>query len=131
MPKTHNIGPKLFFQVTNFPYEWGHKIMVRGFTQEIDEPFRKSKPLILRLPKYKALVWGIWGESLEEEEALNGILESRELVYEDFTEEAGWTPPSDQSGTTSSDAVDTRPNLLDGAVDVHDWKTYYNVAEKP
>ena len=44
MPKVHNIGPKHFIQLIDFPVIWGYKVVVRGWTQEIEEPFRTSKP---------------------------------------------------------------------------------------
>ena len=128
MPKAHNIGP-LFVQVTNFPYEWGSKVIVRGWTQEIEEPYRTSTPLIVRLPKYKALVLGRWTGAREETDALNAALGRRDVTYEDFTEEAGWVAPPDQTGEEGS--VDFHPRLdsLDGALDVSDWQTHNNLSE--
>ena len=128
MPKAHNIGP-LFVQVTNFPYEWGKKIVVKGWTQEIEEPFRTSEPLIFRLPNYRALVVGRWTGAKPEEEALNSALERRDVTYDDFTEEAGWTPAPDAAGEESS--VDFHPRLdsLDGTLDVLDWETYINISK--
>jgi hypothetical protein len=127
MPKAHNIGPA-FVQLTNFPYKWGKKIAVRGWTQEIEEPFRTANPFIVRLPFYKALVFGKWTGMKSEEEALNGALGRRDLTYDDFTEEAGWTPAPDSNRETSIDGLHSRFNNMDGAVDVHDWKTYYDLA---
>ena len=68
MPKVHNVG-SLFVQVTRFPYEWGNKLVVRGWSQEIEEPYRTAVPFIVRLPKYHGLVLGRWGAMKEEEEA--------------------------------------------------------------
>ena len=128
MPKAHNIGP-LFVQVTNFPYEWGNKFVVKGRTQEIEEPFRTSEPLIFRLPSYKALVLGVWTGAKDEEEALNSALERRDVTYDDFTEEAGWTPAPDSNREESS--VDFHPRLdsLDGALDVLDRETHNDLSE--
>lgn len=128
MPKVHNIGP-IFLQVTNFPYEWGNKVVVKGWTQEIEEPFRTSEPVIFRLPNYKALVVGRWTGAKLEEEALNSALERRDVTYDDFTEEAGWTPAPDEVGEESS--VDFHPRLdsLDGTLDVLDWETYINISK--
>lgn len=128
MPKVHNIGPA-FVQVTNFPYEWGTKFVVRGWTQEIDEPFRTSKPLIVRLPNYKALVLGLWSDEQDEETALNGALERREVTENDFTEEAGWTPAPDSNREASSDDLDPRFDHMDGAVNVYLRKTFDSVAK--
>jgi hypothetical protein len=129
MPKVHNIGPA-FVQVTNFPYVWGSKVIVRGWTQEIEEPFRTSKPFIVRLPKYKALVFGIWNGFKTEEEALNGALGRRDVTYDDFTEEAGWTPAPDKDREASSESLNPRFALMDGAVDVHDWQTSYGMGKE-
>ena len=129
MPKVHNIGP-LFVQVTKFPYDWGNKVFVRGWTQEIDEPFRTAKPLIMRLPKYKALVCGYWNGTKTEEEALLGALETREVTYDDFTEEAGWTPAPDSDREESSEDIHSRLDSVDGTLNVHSWQTYYRMAKE-
>ena len=92
--------------------------MVRGWTQEIEEPYRTSKPLIVRLPGYKALVLGRWSGMKNEEEALNGALERRDVTYDDFTEEAGWTAP-EQGGEAGRQDIYSRFDLMDGAVDVY------------
>jgi hypothetical protein len=129
MPKVHNIGP-VFVQVTKFPYDWGNKVVVRGWTQEIEEPFRTSQPLILRLPKYKALVCGRWTGVKDEEEALTGALETREVTYDDFTEEAGWTPAPDSDRKTGIEDFNTRLGAMDGTLNVHDWEMYSRLAEE-
>jgi hypothetical protein len=128
MPKAHNLGP-LFVQVTNFPYEWGKKLVVKGWTQEIEEPFRTSEPLIFRLPSYKALVVGRWTGVRDEEEALNSALERRDVTYDDFTEEAGWTPAPDSDREESVDDFHPRLDSLDGAFDVLDWETYHDISK--
>ena len=130
MPKVHNIGP-VFVQVTKFPYEWGNKVVVRGWTQEIEEPFRTSKPFILRLPKFKALVCGRWTGVKDEEEALSGALETREVTYDDFTEEAGWTPAPDSDREEGGEDFNTRLGAMDGTLNVHDWEMHLRLAEKP
>ena len=129
MPKVHNIGP-VFVQVTKFPYEWGSKVIVRGWTQEIEEPFRTSKPFILRLPKFKALVCGRWTGVKDEEEALSGALETREVTYDDFTEEAGWTPAPDSDREEGGEDFNTRLGAMDGTLNVHDWEMHLRLAEK-
>jgi len=93
MPKVHNIGKQHFVQIVHFPVNWENKLVVRGWTQEIEEPFRTSEPLIFRLPKHKAFVYGKWtGTQPDEETALNRALEGRVLTDEDFQE--GWEPPA-------------------------------------
>jgi hypothetical protein len=130
MPKVHNIGP-LFVQVTRFPYEWGNKLVVRGWSQEIEEPYRTAVPFIVRLPKYHGLVLGRWGAMKEEEEALSGALARREVTYDDFTEEAGWTPATESNRETSVEGLYSRFDLMDGAVNVYDWQTHLDMAEAP
>jgi hypothetical protein len=130
MPKVHNIGP-VFVQVTKFPYEWGSKVVVRGWTQEIEEPFRTSKPFILRLPKFKALVCGRWTGVKDEEEALSVALETREVTYDDFTEEAGWTPAPDSDREEGGEDFNTRLGAMDGTLNVHDWEMHLRLAEEP
>ena len=129
MPKVHNIGP-VFVQVTKFPYDWGNKLAVRGWTQEIEEPFRTSKPLILRLPNYKALVCGRWTGNKTEEEALSGALETREVTYDDFTEEAGWTPAPNSDREEGGENFNTRLGAMDGTLNVHDWEMHNRLAEE-
>lgn len=128
MPKVHEIGP-LFVQVTNFPYDWGFKVLTKGWTQEIEPPFRTSKPFIVRLPKYKAIVFGRWTGTKPEEEALNGILERRDLTYEDFTEEKGWTPAPDSNREESFEDIYARLGTVDGTLDEHNWHLYYGMAK--
>jgi hypothetical protein len=130
MPKVHTLGP-LFVQVTRFPYEWGNKIVVRGWSQEIEEPYRTATPFIVRLPKYHGLVLGRWGVMKEEEEALSGALARREVTYDDFTEEAGWTPATESNRETSIDGLYSRFDLMDGAVNVYDRQTHFDMAEAP
>lgn len=118
MPKAHDIGP-LFVQVTNFPYKWGFKVVVRGWTQEIEPPYRTSKPFIVRLPFYKAIVLGRWTGTKDEEKALNEVLGRRDLTYDDFTEEAGWVAPPDSVGEESLEDIYSRLGGMDGAFDVY------------
>lgn len=129
MPKVHKVGPKHFVQLTNFPFKWGFKFFVRGWTQEIEYPFRTSTPFIVRLPRYKALVFGKWTGTKNEEEALTMALGKREVTYDDFTEEAGWTPAPDSDREAGGNNPYSRFDFMDGAVDVYDWKTYYNLAK--
>jgi hypothetical protein len=129
MPKAHKIGSKHFVQLTNFPFKWGFKFIVRGWTQEIEPPYRTSTPLIVRLPRYKALVFGAWSGMKDEEEALSTALGRREVTYDDFTEEAGWTPAPDSDREASIDNLYSRFDFMDGAVDVYDWQTYHELAK--
>lgn len=130
MPKVHNIGTKHFVQLVDLPVVWGKKFMVRGWTQEIEYPFRTSKPFLVRLPKYKALAFGKWTGFKDEEEALNSALERREVTYDDFTEEAGWTPAPDSDREEGSEDIYSRLSSVDGTFNVHDWQVHYRMAKE-
>jgi hypothetical protein len=93
MPKVHNIGKDKFIQHIDFPVDWGWKVVVKGWTQEIEHPFRTATPLIVRLPNHKALAFGRWtGQAEDEDTALNNAMQGRVLKDEDFDKEKGWTP---------------------------------------
>jgi hypothetical protein len=128
MPKTHKIGPQHFVQITKFPYQWGKKVITRGWTQETDEPYRTANPLILRLPWYRALVLGKWNgqTTVSEVDKLIGL---RIVTEDEFTEEAGWTPPPKSDREKGLDDIYSRLSSMDGAVDVYDWQTYFQLAK--
>jgi hypothetical protein len=95
MPKVHNIGKQHFVQYTRLPLKWGFRVVVKGWTQEIEEPFRTAKPFIFRLPFYRVLIIGRWAGELTEDVALASAMEMRVLKDEDF--EKGWEPASKQT----------------------------------
>jgi hypothetical protein len=105
MPKIHNIGKQHFVQFFRLPVKWGAKIAVIGHTQEIEPPYRTSKPVMIRLPFYRVLVIGKWNGQLEEETALTTALEMRVLTDEDFQE--GWTPAAYEIGEEGSLYLDS------------------------
>jgi hypothetical protein len=105
MPKTHNIGKQHFVQLFRLPVKWGAKLFVVGNTQEIEPPYRTSKPVMIRLPFYRVLVIGKWNGELEEETALTKALEMRVLTDEDFQE--GWTPAAYEVGEEGSLYIDS------------------------
>lgn len=71
--------------------------MVTGWTQEIDEPYRTTdQAKIFRLPFHRALVLGKWTGTLNEEQALERAIQRRDVTYDDFVEEKGWTPAPDE-----------------------------------
>jgi hypothetical protein len=108
MPKVHNIGSKQFVQIlNNYAADWGWRVAVRGWTQEIEYPFRTAAPLIVRLPLRKAIVFGRWNGTLSEEEALNIAVQRRDLTDDDFQEDKGWVPAPDQDSEEDSDYLYT------------------------
>jgi hypothetical protein len=96
MPKVYDIGTQRFIQIIRQPLIWNKKIQTKGWTQEITAPYRFGEPLMVRLPFKYILVVGKWQGSKNEEDALNSALKRRDLTYDDFTEEAGWTPAPDE-----------------------------------
>lgn len=124
MPKAHDIGTDYFVQLLDFPVKWEWRLWTTGWTQEIEEPFRTAKPLIFRLPLHKALAFGKWtGQAEDEEAALTRALEKRDVTYDDFVEEKGWTPaPAIETGKESLDDFDTRAGGVVGERSFRDWE---------
>jgi hypothetical protein len=124
MPKAHNIGTQRYVQLLDFPVVWGTKLAVRGWTQEIEEPFRTAEPVIFRLPFHKALAFGRWtGQAEDEEAALTRAIERRDVTYDDFVEEKGWTPaPTIEVGEEGIDDFDSRPGDVGGKRAFRDWE---------
>lgn len=105
MAKAHEYGKhNRFIQYfPKYPANWGWKIAVKGWTQEIEEPFRTSTSVIVRLPFNKALVFGQWTGHVDEYEALTKAVQERVLSDEDFSEEKGWTPAKGKSEDSEQD----------------------------
>jgi hypothetical protein len=95
MPKVHNIGKQHFVQFIKQPLEWNDQRTVKGWTQEIESPYRYASPTLVKLFNNYIFVFGKWEGSKSEEDALNSALERRDVTYDDFTEEAGWIPAPD------------------------------------
>jgi hypothetical protein len=74
-----SIGP-LYVQVIKYPHRKPLPIVEIGWTYEIDEPYRRGRCLVFRLPFTRpGLALGIWGQELEETEALTAALWGRHL----------------------------------------------------
>ena len=127
MPKVHNIGKTWFTQYIDFPVKWGWKTCVKGWTQEIEEPYRTAEPLIIRLPFHKAFVLGKWSGHVNEEEALSKAVQSRVLTDEDFSEEKGWVPAPEQAGEESCEHSDSRASDLGGECAFCYWQRTHRV----
>jgi hypothetical protein len=103
MPETHDFAKKYFVQrLKNYHAEWNGRIAVRGWSQEIEPPFRTAQPILLRLPRGNALVFGKWTGEVSEETALDRAVQRRDLTDNDFREEAGWTPAPDEAAEEDS-----------------------------
>jgi hypothetical protein len=107
MPKLHSLGPHHFVQLIDQPLKWEGKRRVKGWTQEIEAPYRYASPTLIKLFRNKILVIGKWEGTKEEEDALNLAVSRRDVDYEDFTEEAGWIPAPDQDSETSFETTDS------------------------
>lgn len=127
MPKVHNFGKTRFTQYIDFPVKWGWRLAVKGWTQEIEEPFRTAEPLIIRLPFHKALVLGKWSGQVNEEEALNKAVQSRVLTDEDFSEEKGWVPAPEQGREEGCEHSDPRAGELGGECAFCYWQRTHRV----
>jgi hypothetical protein len=106
MPDFHSIGPRHYFQFLKFPVQWEKRLWVRGWSQEIEEPFRFSAPVIVRLPFHRAVAFGRWTGTRDEEEALGLAIQRRDLTDADFLEGKGWTPPAYEAGEADSVYLD-------------------------
>jgi hypothetical protein len=74
-----NIG-SLYGQVIEYPHRKPLPIVEKGWTHEIDEPYRKGSCLVFRIPFTKpGFVLGWFGESQDETEALTAALWGRHL----------------------------------------------------
>jgi hypothetical protein len=52
------------------------------------------------------------------------------VTYDDFTEEAGWTPAPDTNSEESVKDIYARLDSVDGTFNVHDWQMYYRLAKE-
>lgn len=78
MPVTKDFG-RVFAHRMEFPSK-RHPFIERGWTQEIEEPYRRGVSMVFRLPctTYGVAV-GVWQRPREEEEALYSALGGRAL----------------------------------------------------
>jgi hypothetical protein len=74
-----SIGP-IYGQMIKYPHRDLHPILEKGWTHEIDEPYRKGSCLVFRIPFTKpGFVLGKWGKAQDEEEALTAAIWGRRL----------------------------------------------------
>jgi hypothetical protein len=74
-----NFG-KLYGATLKYPHRKFLPIIEKGWTHEIDEPFRRGSCLVIRLPFTRpGFVVGIWRESQDESKALTAAIWGREL----------------------------------------------------
>lgn len=74
-----NIGP-IYVTGLKYPHRKLLPVIEKGWTHEIEEPFRRGSCLVFRLPfTHPALVIGWWGPEQNEDEALTAAVWGREL----------------------------------------------------
>ncbi len=87
MSHTHDAGP-LFVHTMRLPLArtWRVRLVERAQTQETSQPFRVGHSVMFRLPwTLTAVVLGVWGRPIDEDEAmyraLGGMMRDREDVH--------------------------------------------------
>jgi hypothetical protein len=74
-----NIGP-LYVTTVKYPHRNFSPIIEKGWTHEIDEPYRRGSCLVVRLPfTHPGIVIGLWGAAQDEEDALTAAIWGRQL----------------------------------------------------
>jgi len=80
MPITKNAG-SLFTHTMEYPTT-NYPLVEKGYSQEIDHPFRKGTSIVVRIPfTTKAIVFGKWGEIQDEDEALRDAIGARDISF--------------------------------------------------
>jgi hypothetical protein len=75
----------LYVTTVKYPKRFIYPFFEIGWTQEIEEPFRYGKCLVLRLPYGKVgLGIGIWLKQKDEDDALLGAIQGREVALDDI-----------------------------------------------
>jgi hypothetical protein len=73
------IGP-LYGQVIKYPHRNALPVFEKGWSHEIEEPYRRGSCLVFRVPFTKpGFVIGKWGEAQTEDDALTAAIWGREL----------------------------------------------------
>lgn len=118
MPETHDLGNLFVHAVALEP---GTALVHRAPTNEIEEPFRHSKSVVVRLFGRKGLVFGWWRDpDRTEDEALLAALRlgdhgghgEEALVYTDPEPADEDLPEGEDSGGRVGDAGDARPTVI-------------------
>jgi hypothetical protein len=74
-----NIGP-LYVTLVKYPHRNFLPIAEKGWSHEIDEPFRRGSCLVIRLPfTHPGIGIGIWGKPQDETDALTAAIWGRQL----------------------------------------------------
>jgi hypothetical protein len=75
-----NLIRPLYVQLISYPHRKPLPVVEKGWTHEIEEPYRRGSCLVFRVPFTKpGFVIGKWAESQTEDEALTAAIWGREL----------------------------------------------------
>jgi len=84
-----SFGP-LYGTIVKYPHRPAWPVVETGWSQEIEEPYRKGSCLVFRVPfTVPGFAVGIFTEALPEEEALTNAIKSR-VHNVDVAELEGW-----------------------------------------
>lgn len=79
MAETHDAGP-LYVQRVNYPATKNLPLLERGWTTEIEYPYRRGRALVVRIPfTLIGFAIGLWGEKNEEDANLLRAVSGREV----------------------------------------------------
>jgi hypothetical protein len=88
MAQTHDLG-RFYTSSMNYLHRKAAPLLVeRGWTNEIERPYRRGKCLVLRIPfTLKGLVFGLWGRPGNEEDRLGAAIGLREIGYVNYADD--------------------------------------------
>jgi len=120
MPETHDLGPLFIHRVRLEP---GTALLHRAPTNEIEEPYRRSNSVVVRLFRRFGVVFGWWKHDPDrtEDEALLAALTvgaygghdyEDPLALLDSASEGRDSPEGQDSGGRVADARDARPAVI-------------------
>lgn len=79
MPQIHDIGKHHFVHTMKYPTT-DFPLLDMGETQEIEDPYRYGRSVVLRLPFARsAVVVGRWVGEEQEDDALRRAIQARDL----------------------------------------------------
>lgn len=109
MADTHEIGlrRRFFWQILQVPHK--PALISRGWSTQIEPPFRRAVPVVLRIPFTTfAIAFGYWKDTgWEEEEALLAALAGWGVdLFEDPNDDDEWTTPQMIREAVSAQGLD-------------------------
>lgn len=87
MPETHDLG-RLYLTHMRYLTRKGMPLAERGWSTEVEDPFRRGRCLVLRVPFTKfGIVLGLWGRAGDEDSRLAEAIGCRLLGPLDLHED--------------------------------------------